>query len=145
MFNFFRSRRTVPPTSKVHLTKTNYIAGLQCPLRLWMRWHDPLPKEARIETAAMRTGNRVGRGAHALFSGGVLDNTLDHAKALDRTRHLMANDTVPAIFEAALEHGNARVRVDVLERLDEQVVRFLVVHVFYCVGVRPAWPKRTSC
>jgi predicted RecB family nuclease len=28
----------------------------------------------------------------------------------------MANDVVPAIFEAALEHGGARVRVDVLER-----------------------------
>jgi hypothetical protein len=112
--NFFRSSRT--PTATVYLTKTDYVAGLQCPLRLWMRYHEPLSKEARVETAAMRTGNRVGKDAHELFPGGVLVNSLDHAKALDQTRRLMENDAVPAIFEAALEHSNARVRVDVLER-----------------------------
>jgi hypothetical protein len=116
MFNFFRSKRPVSPAPNVYLTKTNYIAGLQCPLRLWMRWHEPLSKDVRIETTAMRTGNRVGSGGRSLFRGGVLVDTMDHAKAFDQTRHLMANDAIPAIFEAALEHGNARVRVDVLER-----------------------------
>jgi hypothetical protein len=67
IFNFFRSKRPVSPAPNVYLTKTDYIAGLQCPLRLWMRRHEPLPKEARIETAAMRTGNRVGRGAPMPF------------------------------------------------------------------------------
>src|SRR5262249_47962476 len=34
-----------------------------------------------------------------------------------RTAALMANCSVPAIFEAAFEHSGVRVRVDILERL----------------------------
>jgi hypothetical protein len=116
MFTFFRSKRTATPSSDGSLTKTHYLAGLQCLLRLWLRWFEPLLQEERFETAAMRTGNRVGRRAHGLFPGGVLIDTLDHGMALAQTQHLLANDAVPAIFEAALEHGHVRVRVDVLER-----------------------------
>ena len=34
-----------------------------------------------------------------------------------RTAALLANPSVPAIFEAAFEHSKVRVRVDVLERM----------------------------
>lgn len=57
--------------------------------------------------------------AHALFPGGVLvaEKPWEHAKAMARTAGLMADRSVPAIFEAAFEHAGVKVRVDVLERL----------------------------
>ena len=38
-------------------------------------------------------------------------------KAVTRTAALMADRSVPAIFEAAFEHSGVRIRVDILERL----------------------------
>jgi hypothetical protein len=57
--------------------------------------------------------------AHLLFPGGVLveEKPWEHAEAVARTAALMADRSVPAIFEAAFEHFGVRVRVDVLERL----------------------------
>jgi hypothetical protein len=48
----------------------------------------------------------------------VLVDERDFAAAERRTRALLADPAVPAIFEAALAHGGVRVRADVLERLD---------------------------
>ena len=52
------------------------------------------------------TGNRIGRGACALFPGGVevTEKPYEHEAAVARTLELMAGDT-PAIFEAAFEAG----------------------------------------
>ena len=57
--------------------------------------------------------------SHGLFPGGVLveEAPWEHAKAVTRTVSLMADRSVPAIFEAAFEHSGVRIRVDVLERL----------------------------
>jgi hypothetical protein len=57
--------------------------------------------------------------AHLLFPGGVLidEKPWEHTKALASTAALMADRSVPAIFEAAFEHAGVRIRVDVLERL----------------------------
>ena len=40
-----------------------------------------------------------------------------HAEAVARTAALMSDARVPAIFEAAFEYEDIRIRVDVLERL----------------------------
>ena len=57
--------------------------------------------------------------AHLLFPGGVLvdEKPWEHEAAVARTTALMADRSVPAIFEAAFEHFGVRVRIDVLERL----------------------------
>jgi hypothetical protein len=59
------------------------------------------------------------RLARLLFPGGVLveGKPREHRPAMARTAALMADRSVPAIFEAAFEHSGVRVRVDVLERL----------------------------
>jgi hypothetical protein len=103
------------------LSKTRYLAGLQCPKRLWLLAHAPAlasPPDAADE-ARLAAGVRVGRRAHALFAGGVEveQGARRGAAALAETRALVADPTVPAIFEAAFEHGGVRVHVDVLERL----------------------------
>ncbi|MCA8981446.1 MAG: DUF2779 domain-containing protein, partial [Planctomycetes bacterium] len=103
-----------------HLSKSLFLSALQCPRRVWLDVHDPdrgtPPGDA--EQHIFRMGTEVGRRAHALFPGGVLVDVpaSDHETALIRTRDLMADETVPAIFEAAFERDDVRIRVDVLER-----------------------------
>ncbi len=102
------------------LSKSRYLSALQCDRRLWLSVHRPeegtSPGEAQLHI--FRMGSEVGRGAHALFPGGVLieATAADHAAALRQTRTLMADESVPAIFEAAFEHEGVRIRIDILER-----------------------------
>jgi hypothetical protein len=104
-----------------HLTKSKFLAGRQCPKRLWLSRHDPgraapLPAAAR---AIREVGEVIGRLAHGLFPGGILVEAgpREHAEAVRRTCDLLSDDAVPAIFEAAFEYSGVRIRVDVLERL----------------------------
>jgi len=106
---------------KTTLSKSKYIAGLQCPRRLWLGCHAPdlgTPATARL-TAVLDQGAEIGRRARDLFADGVLvdQEAWEHGQATARTRQLMADRDVGAIFEAAFEHAGVRVRVDVLERL----------------------------
>ncbi len=102
-----------------HLTKSRYLAGLQCPRRLWLVVHEPLPYVAPDPGSPMDIGQEIGRKAHLLFPGGVLvaEEPWEHAAAVAHTASLMRDPNVPAIFEAAFEHDGIHVRVDVMERL----------------------------
>jgi hypothetical protein len=102
-----------------HLTKSRYIAGLQCPRRLWLLVHEPVPYHEPAAGSAMDIGREIGQKAHLLFPGGVPidEEPWQHAEAVTRTAALMSDARVPAIFEAAFEYENIRIRVDVLERL----------------------------
>jgi len=106
-------------SNAVYLTKSRYTAGLQCLLRLWLNVHEPADWEEPILGSVEDVGLEIGRMAHLLFPGGVLveEKPWEHAEAVARTAALMADRSVPAIFEAAFEHSGVRVRVDVLERL----------------------------
>lgn len=103
------------------LTKSRYIAGLQCLRRLWLIDHEPAPHEEPAPGSPMDIGRQIGRRTHVLFPGGVLVDEAPwrHAAAVARTAALMADERVSAIFEAAFEYDNIRIRVDVLERLAE--------------------------
>jgi hypothetical protein len=100
------------------LTKVHWLAGLQCARRLWLAEHAPelaAPLEPDV-VARRELGRELGVRARALFPAGVaVDDALP--AALDRTRALLADPAVPAVFEAAFEHDGVAVRVDVLERL----------------------------
>ena len=102
-----------------YLTKSRYVDGLRCEKKLWLGWHQHLPYEEAPPFSVLDTGNRIGRGAWVLFPGGVevTEKPYEHEAAIARTRELMAGDA-PAIFEAAFEFENIRIRVDILERLD---------------------------
>ena len=102
-----------------HLTKSRYMAGLQCPRRLWLLVHEPPPYEEPAPGTPLDIGQQIGRNAHLLFSGGieVTEEPWKHDQAVARTAALMADASVPAIFEGAFEHDGTRIRVDVLERL----------------------------
>jgi hypothetical protein len=87
--------------------------------RLWLHAHEPADREEPTAGSVEDIGLEIGRMAHRLFPGGVLveEAPWEHAKAVTRTATLMADRSVPAIFEAAFEHSGVRIRVDVLERL----------------------------
>ena len=101
------------------LTKISVMSGLQCHKRLWMSKHDPIPREKIAPTITQGIGTQVGTCAHNLFPDGQLVNVVpwEHDAALARTRKLMDNPNIPAIFEAAFEAGGICVRVDIIERL----------------------------
>ena len=103
-----------------HLTKSRYLDGLRCEKKLWLGWHERLPREEPPPFSVLDVGSRIGRGARNLFPGGVLvgEEAWDHESALATTQALLAGDA-PALFEAAFEFENVRIRVDVLERLGE--------------------------
>jgi hypothetical protein len=103
------------------LSKSKFLAGCQCARRVWLTCRAPeLAGEAdAARQAIFALGHEVGRCAHALFPGGVLvsEEPSQHREAIERTRALLADPSVPAIFEAAFEHDGVRIRADVLERL----------------------------
>ena len=103
-----------------YLTKSKFIAGLQCELRLWNQIYRPLPREESLPGTPQYEGTRIGALARQLFPAGVLVNNgpEDHKGALERTRRLIA-DNCPAIFEGAFEYNNRRIRADVLSRASE--------------------------
>src|SRR6185312_464855 len=87
-------------------------------LRPWLNLHEPVERDEAMPGSAEEVGQEIGRMARRLFPGGVLveEKPGEHEAAVARTAALMADRSVPAIFEAAFERSGVRIRVDVLER-----------------------------
>jgi hypothetical protein len=103
----------------IYLTKSRYVAGLQCLRRLWLNVHEPIEWCEPELGSTKAAGLEIGQMAHGLFPNGVLveEPPSEHAEAVARTAAPMADRSTPAIFEAAFDHAGVRIRVDVLERL----------------------------
>lgn len=105
---------------KPFLSKSKFVAGVQCLKRLY--WQVYLPDLAaefdEQVQSIMDQGKAVGVMAQKAFPGGVLaEADYQHTRAaLEETARLMANPQVPAVYEAALENDGVLVRVDILER-----------------------------
>lgn len=102
------------------LSKTRFLSGCQCPLKLWFDIHEPrlAPPPDEALKAVFQTGRRVGELARRRWPGGILVHGVPGRPdaAFERTRALMDDPAVPAIYEAAVAHGGAMTRVDVLAR-----------------------------
>lgn len=106
---------------KTRLTKSLYLASRQCDRRVWLEVHAPESGRGPDDAGRLilEQGAEVGQAARQLFPGGAPVRAGGSAlQAIEATRALMADETVPAVFEAAFEYRGAEVRVDVLERLD---------------------------
>jgi predicted RecB family nuclease len=103
-----------------HLSKSRYLAGLQCQRRLWLGWYDPEPTADPAPGSILAVGHEVGEHAHELFPGGVLveEGPRNFAEALVRTQTLLADPEIHTIFEPAFVFDDVWVRVDVLERVE---------------------------
>jgi hypothetical protein len=111
------------PTRLPLLSKSRFLAGLQCPLRLWYQCYNrELATEASpSQQAIFDMGHEVGKLATRVYPGGILigEDHLHHQQAVHSTRTGLDDLSVPAIYEAAFTNDGLRVRVDILERLGE--------------------------
>jgi len=104
------------------LSKSRYLSGLQCHLRLWNScFNRELASEVTpAQQALFGTGHEVGELATRLFPEGVLiqEDHFHHEEAVQTTRNILQDPSVSTIFEAAFLYHDVRIRVDILKRLD---------------------------
>ena len=105
------------------LSKSRFMAGLQCLKRLYLETYardlaDPRDPAAQ---AILDSGTDVGELARQRFPGGVLigEEYDRHAQAVSSTAKAMLDDSTQALFEAAFAFDKIRTRVDVLRRNDD--------------------------
>ena len=119
MRRFGKERIIREQARTMRISKSKFVAGVQCLKRLYWEVHKPelAAQPGAADQAIMEQGREVGLLARRLFPGGVeagSDGGLD--QAIRATRELVANREVPAIFEGVFEHDGVLVRVDVLHR-----------------------------
>jgi len=104
-----------------HLSKSRFIAGLQCPKRLYQIVHPPkdFDKSDFRETLPIVNGNAVGDIACELYPGVMVEYEQGMAAAIEETSRLVADESVQRIHEATFTYENILVRVDLLERSGE--------------------------
>jgi hypothetical protein len=104
------------------LSKSRFMAGLQCHLRLWYECYnrDLMSETDPVRQTMFDTGNEVGRLATELYRGGVRieEDHFHHEDAVRSTLEVLNNRDVPAIYEAAFLEDGVRIRVDVLQRVN---------------------------
>src|ERR1035438_7797200 len=104
------------------ISKSKYIAGVQCLKRLYWQVHEPglAAEPDASDFAIMEQGHEVGLLARQLFPGGVeVDGSRGLEQAIRSTQELIANPVVPAIFEGTFENGGVIVKTDILQRRKE--------------------------
>ena len=106
------------------LSKSRFLAGLQCPLRLWYQCYN---RELATPVSPMQqslfdTGHKVGQIATERYPSGILveDDYMHHEAAIQTTLDAMKDSSVGAIFEAAYMEDGVRIRADILERRPEK-------------------------
>jgi len=97
------------------LSKSKYIAGLQCLKLLWMYYHaeDEFPPTDSATQAVFNQGYLVNDLAHSLFPGGIeIPGTTEYDKILRESQSLLS--CRKPLFEAAFKYENTYARADVL-------------------------------
>jgi hypothetical protein len=107
----------------MRLSKSRYVAGVQCHRLLWWKVHEPGAVELQPDKVLQDRfdqGSQVGALARERFAGGTLidlpHDLLDERVALTKAAF---DANAPAIFEASFFADDTFVAVDVLARLDE--------------------------
>jgi predicted RecB family nuclease len=111
------------------ITKSKYVAGIQCLRRLYFIAHQP---ELAVELgessqSIIEQGREVGLLARQMFPGGVAFESRNREEAIRATRELIDNPEISAVFESAFEHRGVFVRVDILQRRPDQRWRLIEV------------------
>ncbi len=107
-----------PPAPTHRLSKSRFLAGLQCAKRLYLEIHSPelATPPTPDRRAIMDMGTEVGVVARLYFPQGVLvaETHRQIPMALLRTSELLQDPNVTAIFEGAFVWQSILVRVDIL-------------------------------
>ncbi|MBN4073353.1 DUF2779 domain-containing protein [Mariprofundus ferrooxydans] len=105
---------------KTYLSKSRFMAGMQCPKRLYLTVYPPeMPEEEDSgESLPILNGNTVGEMACKLYPGVMVEYDQGLSAAIAETSRLVADEQVQCIHEATFSYDNILVRVDLLERTD---------------------------
>lgn len=110
---------TESTTSTKYLSKSSYMAGLDCHRKLWqLLWdRDSAAPYDGMSQLIMEYGKRFGELAHRLFPDATLiDIDISNLnKAVDDTRQAIESGA-EVIMEAAFCHGQCRILADIVER-----------------------------
>ena len=110
-------------TAKASLSKSRFMSGSQCHLRLWYETHarDLASEPDDTLLAIFDTGHEVGELACKRYPDGhfVAHDHRHVRDALEETREVLESESASALFEPAFRHQEVLVRVDILERLGE--------------------------
>ncbi|MYE54510.1 MAG: DUF2779 domain-containing protein [Chloroflexi bacterium] len=113
------------------LSKSRYMSGHQCHLRLWYDVNERhlMRPVSETQQAIFDTGHEVGDLACERYPGGhlVAHDYRHIPAALAETQRLIREDTAPALFEPAFRHNGVLARVDVLERIPDGGWRMIEV------------------
>jgi uncharacterized protein DUF2779 len=126
-----------PVTPTCGISKSKWVAGLQCHKRLFLQVHNPEIGNI-TDQHIKQEGTAVGLLARSLFPGGVLveADTSRLADALQTTKDLINNPAIPAIFEAAFRHDGVLVRADILLRSPDNA-GFHLIEVKSATKIKP--------
>ncbi len=115
----------------MRLSKSSYMSGDHCHLKLW---HDFYTRELATEPpetrkAVFETGHEVGEMACRRYPDGhiVAHDHRHVADAIAETRELIEAGSTSTLFEPAFVHKEVLVRTDVLERLPDDTWRLIEV------------------
>lgn len=106
-----------------YLTKSRFKLAVECPKKLFYtkkhEYPDQKDEDSFLE-ALMEGGFQVGELAKFYFPEGYEVESLNYSEALQQTNDLLKKSSV-SIFEAAINVGNFFIRVDVLNKKDNNL------------------------
>ncbi len=100
-----------------HLTKSNYLNGLQCHKRLWYEENhrDKKPDTTISQQRIFDQSKKVGILARDYFPEGVLINAIAPPNSVEQTEEVMTEGN-SCIFEASFVFNEVLVRCDILQK-----------------------------
>jgi len=106
---------------KTYLSKSRFMAGMQCHKRLYLTLHPPEIPEEEVggESLPILNGYAVGEMACRLYPGVMVEYDHGLSAAIKATKRLVADESVQRIHEATFSYDHILVRVDLLERTDD--------------------------
>jgi len=124
------------------LSKSRFMAGMQCHKRLYLETYRPQLAGPADESgsATFEAGHAVGALARNRYPGGILiSEDLDWSDAERATQDALGNRAVPAIFEPAVSFDGVRIRADILARTRDR--QFDLIEVKSTLDAKPehAW------
>ncbi len=104
----------------LHLTKSDYVLGVQCPKMLWLKRFRPDEyDESATNQNVFEVGLEVGNLAKGLFGDHSEITQTDAATMIEETKENLA-ENVEIIAEATFDYNGLLCRVDILRNLGNQ-------------------------
>jgi hypothetical protein len=107
------------------LSKSRFMAGLQCHKRLYLELFQPQLADPISEAsqAIMDAGTGIGALARGIYPDGVLieQDYMHHKEAVIQTAELLKDKSIPSLYEAAFMYDDIRIRADILVRVGKNL------------------------